>query len=294
MLASVAFEMVDVVWTPTRFLGRLHPLLVHVPIAFVFGAAAVEAWRMIRKDVGPSAATRGLLIAAAVVAVPAAVAGWLNAAWEHASVQGSEAVLLDRHRWLGTIATLLLVAIAVLAWRARRAGSFDSILVATRLGTFATALLVAAVGHLGGEVTHGEGYVLKGLSQTVRRPPPPTEEPVVRTAMWTEKERYYMEVVRPILVARCEECHGEQKAKGSLRLIPAAAAFNGPEHTWSILPGQSEASELIARVLLPRDDPEAMPPDGDPLTAEEIAALERWINEGAASPKDEPRTGEES
>jgi hypothetical protein len=43
-----------------------------------------------------------------------------------------------------------------------------------------------------------------------------------------------------------------------------------------------EASELLRRVRLPRDDDEAMPLGDDPgLSVAEIEALEKWILAGA-------------
>ena len=49
-----------------------------------------------------------------------------------------------------------------------------------------------------------------------------------------------------------------------------------------IVPGKPEASELVRRVRLPRDDDEAMPlGDGPALSEPQIAALEKWIADGA-------------
>lgn len=87
--------------------------------------------------------------------------------------------------------------------------------------------------------------------------------------------------IRPILSDRCFACHGfdPETRAADLRLDTEEGATD-----WAIIPGDADGSELIARVT--SDDPDMiMPPTESkksPLTAEEIAKLKQWINEGAA------------
>ena len=90
--------------------------------------------------------------------------------------------------------------------------------------------------------------------------------------------------VQPILNAKCTECHSEEKIKGKLRLDNHAMLMAGAEGTDypTVVPGDAEGSELIARVVMPDDDDLFMPPDGkDKLTEAEIAVLKWWIAGGA-------------
>lgn len=91
--------------------------------------------------------------------------------------------------------------------------------------------------------------------------------------------------VRPILATKCFACHGpdEDAREAGLRLDSFAGASEDLGGYQAIEPGDSEASELIRRVS--SDDPyEVMPPQeqGEPLTAEEIDILRRWIDAGGA------------
>ncbi len=87
--------------------------------------------------------------------------------------------------------------------------------------------------------------------------------------------------VRPILSDKCFFCHGPdpKKREADLRLDERDAAVEAK----AFVPGKAEVSEMIQRILT-ADADDHMPPAksklGD-LTADEIAILKRWIDEGA-------------
>lgn len=87
--------------------------------------------------------------------------------------------------------------------------------------------------------------------------------------------------VRPVLEARCYECHGPAARRGGLRLSNAADARQGGDSGEALVaPGDPEASPLLRRIL--SDDPaERMPPGGEPLPPDEVAVLRAWIAAGA-------------
>src|SRR4051812_21161841 len=63
-----------------------------------------------------------------------------------------------------------------------------------------------------------------------------------RGAEFFEKE------VRPILVERCQSCHGDKKASGGLRLTGRAALLEGGESGPAVVPGKPGQSRLIDAV----------------------------------------------
>ncbi len=90
----------------------------------------------------------------------------------------------------------------------------------------------------------------------------------------------YNRDIRPILVDNCFSCHGPDSAsrKGDLRLDRLADATASK----AIVPGDIEASEMIARIV--STDPETvMPPPATKKTLkpEQIATLKSWIAAGA-------------
>src|SRR3954447_14296762 len=86
--------------------------------------------------------------------------------------------------------------------------------------------------------------------------------------------------VQPILKSACYQCHGPAKQKGKLRLDAKNLAINGGKSGKAIIPGRSDQSALFARITT-HDDDDRMPQDRDPLTADQIATIKAWIDQGA-------------
>lgn len=91
--------------------------------------------------------------------------------------------------------------------------------------------------------------------------------------------------VQPIFENKCLECHNPAKIKGKLLMDTAAALLKGGDSGPALVAGKPDESELIKRVVLPKDHDDIMPPKGAPLAANEIGVLKRWISEGAKWPQ---------
>ncbi len=88
--------------------------------------------------------------------------------------------------------------------------------------------------------------------------------------------------VRPVLEAHCIQCHGASKQKAGLRLDSRAALLKGGDSGQAIEPGRPEGSRLIEAVNHSADL--QMPPKGK-LKEAEVAALSRWVRDGAVWPE---------
>lgn len=114
----------------------------------------------------------------------------------------------------------------------------------------------------------------------------------VAASVPSEGQVLYARAVLPLFAARCFECHGDGKAKGDLALDHGVELVRQNEvGEWIVKQGEPEASLVLTRVLLPADHDDAMPPKGDRLTAEEVAALRRWIELGAPNTLPGPGAG---
>jgi hypothetical protein len=95
--------------------------------------------------------------------------------------------------------------------------------------------------------------------------------------------------IRPVLADTCFRCHGGERVSGSLRVDSQEALLAGGESGVAIVPGHPEQSLLI-RAIRREDDVSAMPPENDKaLRADQIAAFETWIRNGAVWPKNSVR-----
>jgi mono/diheme cytochrome c family protein len=89
--------------------------------------------------------------------------------------------------------------------------------------------------------------------------------------------------VQPIFAAACAKCHFGEKVRGELHLDNKALALKGGISGAVIVPGNSQASRLVHRVLGLNGE-KRMPLGGEPLKPGQIEIIKRWIDEGAEWP----------
>ena len=91
--------------------------------------------------------------------------------------------------------------------------------------------------------------------------------------------------VRPLLIQHCYECHSQQDVNGGLRLDTRDGVIAGGDSGPVVTSGDPDHSLLIEAVRYKNRDLQ-MPPK-NPLSAEDIAALERWVRIGLPDPREE-------
>jgi cytochrome c553 len=96
----------------------------------------------------------------------------------------------------------------------------------------------------------------------------------------------YEREVKPVLRERCFACHGALKQESGLRLDTARMMKQGGDSGAALSAGEPDASPLIERIE-GSDLSLRMPPGGEPLSEQQIAALRQWISAGAPAPIDE-------
>lgn len=118
--------------------------------------------------------------------------------------------------------------------------------------------------------------VCKGADQ-----PPQSDTPAFNDA----SVEFFEKEVRPILTARCTECHGAGQGdpKGGLSLISRSAAIKGGDTGPAVVPGKTKESLLVSAIEY--GDLYQMPPKSK-LPAKEIATLIKWVEMGAPWPKE--------
>lgn len=284
----------------TELVARLHPLVVHFPIALLLTGACAEWWRVIRRRDRASGTGIACVTAGALGAIAAALTGLANASTQPHSAGMLEAI--NMHRIAGLIAAGCALAAMLLGHAARRGvGALSG-----RWYVFVVSIAAVAVGitgHLGGNLVYGADYLTQPL-RALGLPIPavgstttdtksnvePGQQPVrkVEAALprrlapaGTVLTINYTQQIRPIFEQHCFSCHGPAKKQGRLRLDVLAEAFTGESRYWAITPGNPDESEMIYRLTRGREADDRMPPRGSPLAAEQVALIATWIKEGA-------------
>ncbi len=248
-----------------KFIGRLHPLLVHMPIGMIVALVIVETMTLFKKPEKITATRRLLVWATAISAITSVVAGWFLA-----DEGGYPEGLLFWHRWLGIAFASVLFIGAVIALTPRWA----SVIVRFIVLSLALGLMTVA-GHMGGTMTHGETYLTRYAPPFIANLLGPSEEAKAPAPGEVTQQDSDAQFVMAMFEARCYECHGASKQKGRLRL-------DTPEGIGTVVvAGDPSASELFRRISLPADDFDIMPPEGDPLADDQVLAVMRWIRDGA-------------
>ena len=246
------------------FVGRLHPLVLHLPLGVLPTLLLLELFALLRRRPMALGTRRALVAIGALGALTAATSGWLLA---EESSYGGDAV--EWHRYAG-LATAGLASLAALSSLARTGRLYGRLLALSCL-----ALLPA--GHLGASMTHGDGFLWEPL-QPARATQP--REPVAQQPAAQPDD--YATTIAPLLDARCGKCHGESRHKGGLSLHTPEGLLAGGENGPVLAPGDPAGSELLRRVMLPLEHDDHMPPASKPQPgAAELAELRAWIAAGA-------------
>ncbi|MEO1012375.1 MAG: c-type cytochrome domain-containing protein [Bacteroidota bacterium] len=255
------------------FLGRFHPLVVHLPIGFLILGVILGVTPKFE-----SSKSAGLLLdltlwLGALSAGLACIMGYML------SLEGGyDADTVGLHQWGGI--ALAVFAFALLAYRKKvKIRPFVQ-----RVGFVILLLLLLYTGHLGGNLTHGSTYLFQYAPNAVRKMAglPPKVEKIHKEITHIDSALVYEDIITPILDARCTSCHNTDKIKGDLLLTSFEGVMKGGESGASVIPGNSGESELFKRVTLPHDHEDFMPPEGKaPLSKEQVGFVEWWIDSGA-------------
>jgi len=256
----------------SAFLGQFHPLLVHLPIGFLLLAGIFfflgkrSNYHFLHKALPTT------LFLTAVSSAGAAIVGW----WL-ANKGGQNGSTLFWHRWLG----IGLVFFSILAWRwslNKNGGTpkrFQWLLLAN-LG------LLTVVGHLGGEMTHGKGYLLKSAPTFVQQffGNGAQDIDIQNFPNTPDSVKIFAHLVQPILTNKCTNCHNAKNASGKLRLDSYDELMKGGSNGKVVLANQPLESEIFKRIMLPTDHVKFMPTSGIPMTYAETRILAFWIENG--------------
>jgi len=250
----------------SELIGRFHPLLVHLPIGILLLAALFQLLALKPKYAALHAATNIALFWGMISAIVSCISGYLLSQSDDYDEE-----LVSTHKWLGiATASISLIAYLFNRWENEFAKWVILLMVP----------LIFVTGHLGGSLTHGSDYLTKGFSKDS------TSEKEIKPIADVQEANVYAEIIQPIFESKCYSCHSKSKKKGKLRLDEPAFILKGGEDGEVIKPGNADESDMIRRLLLPRNEEDHMPPKEKPqLKDNEIELIHWWIATGATFDK---------
>ena len=237
-------------------LGRLHPLLVHLPIGILVLAFLMELYFRKKDSETENNIIIFTLAIAALSSVLSVASGWLLG-----ENGGYDETLLFRHRWM---AVGLAIGSVLLYFIKKYPKTWSKNMY---LPLFICVMaLLGLTGHYGGSMTHGEDYLYKNEKA----------KKVVITDV--DNALVFNDIIMPILDDKCVSCHNPNKVKGGLIMTSKEQLLLGGESGSLLVAKKGEDPRLIHHIKLPMEDDDHMPPKGKvQLTNQEIQLLEWWI-----------------
>jgi len=247
----------------TDFIGRFHPLLVHLPIGILLFTLVLQ-WLSTKEK---WAALQSVIPLAYLIGAASAIASCITG-YLLGSTGEYDQTVLNIHQWMG-ILTAFTAITGYLFSKNQQNNSIKYI-------AWAILFLVSITGHLGGTLTHGEGYLTKAFSSSGN------DIVATKKALTNAQDALvYANVIEPILKEKCYSCHAASKQKGGLRLDNPDWVVKGGKNGAVLKPGNALGSELYHRVILDPIEEKHMPPKGKPqITEKERILLEWWIAQG--------------
>ena len=248
----------DFVTEIIAYIGRFHPLVLHLPIGsllMTFLLLLVSKFQKIPMDksirIGIDFSFAGAFFSA--------ILGYflsLDSAYDFET--------LKFHFWAGIITLLLTLGLSIVHRMKNKENVFF-------VGFLITLVALSVTGHKGAQITHGDDFLSTAELFEI--------QPVI---VKIDSLDYYKEVVHPIFEDKCISCHNANKSKSDLRLDRYDLILKGGERGSLFNTENTTKGRLIKYIDLPLEDKLHMPPKNkSQLTKEEKWLLTHWVNSKA-------------
>lgn len=276
--ALIVFLQTDSAGDWANFFGHFHPILVHFPIGILIIGMVLDFINSKRTNAPFTSAIHIVYFWGAASAILSCLAGY------YLSLSGGyDEETLKWHQLLG----IIVAGVSTILYLFKKMATVSWLSFLNKINNpllFLLTVLLLFTGHLGGNMTHGSDYLTASIPQPFKgwlgiESKFTSKVHVIKD---TANALAYVDVIQPILEAKCYQCHSAEKQKGKLRMDTQAFLTKGGEDGPIFLAGNAAGSELIKRALLPESNDEHMPPKGKPqLTENELELLHWWIQNGA-------------
>ena len=241
------------------FIGRFHPIILHLPIGGLIALFVMEIISSYRPKLKLDSACSILLWFSVITVIPSAILGFMLG-----SSGNYDDELLNLHKWLGWLTALVCVWLLYFNLKSKKT---------YRLFLYTNVLFLSIAGHFGGQLTHGKDYLTKYMPLGMKKVLNIDDERnylVVdrKIDSFSNDATYYVNQIKPIVENYCYKCHGQEKQKGDMRFdnIDWDMVNGFDAEKWNMMLNEINLGE--------------MPPSDEPqLSDEDRRTLVDWITE---------------
>lgn len=236
-------------------IGRMHPLILHFPIALIILLLLLDVFQSHIEENSYIKIRIFLLYFTGLTTALSALMGFFLSLED-----GYSSELMEQHKWLGVALCYVIYAL-ILSYK------YGNKIYRTFL--YSSMVLVVLSGHMGAGLTHGTDFLVEPIASAEKVIP-------------TKDTPIYEGFIDPVFSSKCKSCHNPEKRKGELDMTSWTALMKGGENGPAIIPFAIDSSLVLQKVFLPIDHEEHMPPEGKPqLSNEELELILAWIKQGA-------------
>lgn len=249
-------------------LGRLHPLIIHLPIGFIVLGLLIEMNK--KKLAWSGEAIKYIFFWSFITGIFSIFSGYFQYEkggylWE----------TVQFHLVAGISTVLLSLGFYLYLSDIKCVNS-----IPRKFFTVGHLILLTITGHLGGNITHGEEHLVEPIKNIIGLEVIEDKPKAMKYSDY-ENETVYKTLIHPIIENKCVKCHNQNKSKGGLKMHTQEALVAGGRNGPILNFLNPAASEMIKRIHLPKDDKKHMPPiGGNQLTRQEIEILDQWVSMG--------------
>ena len=241
------------------FIGRFHPIILHLPIGGLIALFVMEIVNSSRPKLKLDSACSILLWFSVITVIPSAILGFMLG-----SSGNYDDELLNLHKWLGWLTAL--VCVWLLYFNSKSKKTY-------RIFLYSNVLFLSIAGHFGGQLTHGKDYLTKYMPLGMKKALNIDDERnylVVdrKIDSFSNDATYYANQIKPIIENYCYKCHGQEKQKGDMRFdnIDWDMVNGFDAEKWNMMLNEINLGE--------------MPPSDQPqLSDQDRRTLVDWITE---------------
>lgn len=241
-----------------QVMGRMHPLVLHFPIALILLVVVLYFLRPWLKVNNGHEWLKGMLLISALTTSLTIIMGLFLSREQNYTED-----ILFWHKWLG-------VAVGFLIAGCYYYEGANFPVMGFKVGSVFLLVVLILTAHFGAELTHGKDFLFAPVRLAETHKHIPLDEALV-----------YDHIIAPILEEKCASCHNESKAKGKLILTSQEGIVKGGKAGKLFEIDSPGEGIFLQRIHLPESDKKHMPPKNKAqLTDDEVEILEQWIRTG--------------